>query len=124
MEFKIDTRDTYTHIATTAEHLDANVAEGIAQQCTSVADNGSASFLIDLHSCQSAGADAFDALAALHEQLYGEECSLVFTGLTPAVASSFKEAGLDEVLNVTPTEEEAIDIISMEILERDLLKEE
>ena len=124
MEFKIDTRETYTHIATTAEHLDANVAEGIAQKCTSLADMGSNAFLIDLKSCQSAGMDGLDVLSALHEQLYGEDCSLVFTGVAGVVADVFKEAELDSVLNITPTEIEAVDIISMEMLERDLLREE
>lgn len=124
MEFKVDTRDTYTHIETTGAHLGANMAAALEERAAQNADSGSNNFLIDLSACQSADEAAFEALATWHEHVYSEGGSLVFTGIRPAVLEVAREAQLDGAINIAPTEIEGIDIISMEILERDLFNEE
>jgi hypothetical protein len=60
----------------------------------------------------------------LHEKCYTNEQSLVFTGINEEVNKELKAAEVDEVINIAPTVVEAIDIVSMEILERDLFNEE
>ena len=123
MEFKIDTKASYTQISPVSAQLNANMAAALTQKCTELTNSDSQNFLIDLSNCQSAEADAFDELVALHDQCYADGQSLVFTNISAQVMNEFKEAGADEVLNIVPTEIEAIDIISMEILERDLFNE-
>ncbi len=124
MEFKIDTRETYTRIVSAGEQLDANMAAALEEKASQLTDSGSHNFLIDLSSCQSADEAAFESLATWHETSYSEGQSLVFTGLQPAVLKVAKDAQLDGAINIAPTEIEGIDIISMEILERDLFDEE
>ena len=124
MEFKIDTKASYTHISPLSARLNANMAAAITQKCTELTNADSQNFLIDLVNCQDADADAFDELVALHDQCYADGQSLVFTNINDKVMTAFKDADADEVLNIAPTEIEAIDIISMEILERDLFNEE
>jgi hypothetical protein len=60
----------------------------------------------------------------MHEDSYSNSRSLVFTGIQSEVMKAMKEEELDLSLNIAPKMIEAVDIISMEILERDLLGEE
>jgi anti-anti-sigma regulatory factor len=124
MEFKIDTRDTYVRIAPLGSHLSVNMAAMLEERAAQLADTDNTNFLIDLSACQTADEAAFEALATWHETCYSEGRSLVFTGLQDAVLNSCREAQMDGAINIAPTEIEAIDIISMEILERDLFNEE
>lgn len=124
MEFKIDTRESYTRIGSSAEHLDANMAAALEEKAAQLADSGSQNYLVDLSSCQSAEEAGFEALANWHEAAYSDRQSLVFFGLAQEVLAIAREAQLDGAINIAPTEIEGIDIISMEILERDLFDEE
>jgi hypothetical protein len=60
----------------------------------------------------------------LHEESYSVDQSLVFTGLNAKLIKELKKDETDLLINVAPSMVEAIDIISMEVLERDLLSEE
>jgi anti-anti-sigma regulatory factor len=124
MEFKIDTRDTYVLIAPIGEHLSVNMAAMLEERAAQLADNGPGNALIDLQACHTADEPAIEALATWHETSYSEGRSLVFTGIQPGVMEVIKEAQLDGAINIAPTEIEGIDIISMEIIERELFDEE
>jgi anti-anti-sigma factor len=124
MEFKIDTKDTFTVITPVAKELNAQLADNIAAKCEEIRQNGSSNFIIDLQNATTADQHGLDALVKLHEDCYGNDRSLVFTGATAEVMRVMKENETDLLLNVAPKMIEAVDIISMEILERDLLGEE
>lgn len=124
MEFKIDTRDTYVRIAPIGEHLSVNMAAMLEERATQLAESGPGNALIDLSACQTADEAAFEALATWHETAYSEGRSLVFTGMSSAVMDVAKESQMESAINIAPTEVEGIDIISMEILERELFDEE
>jgi anti-anti-sigma regulatory factor len=121
MEFKIDTNSNYIHISPLANSLDAKMTEAITQK---LADWHGNNLIIDLSNCTKADKEAFPALVHLHADCYSGGQSLVFTGVNDAVLQLMKETGTDQALNIAPTHIEAIDIISMEILERDLFNEE
>ncbi len=123
MEFKIDTKPTYLVITPVTNHIDANLAGALRQKCTEEIGEVH-NYIIDLHNCLDADKSSFDALIALHETCYENGRSLVFTGLQEDVMTAIKEEEADLVLNIAPKMVEAIDIISMEILERDLFNEE
>ncbi|RYD59381.1 MAG: hypothetical protein EOP56_00520 [Sphingobacteriales bacterium] len=124
MEFKIDTKPSYSHITPVTNHLNANLTAALHQKCRELAESGSTNYIIDLHNCLDADNASFEDLAGLHEHCYTNEQSLVFTAVNDAVMKELKAAELDTVINIAPTTIEAIDIVSMEILERDLFKED
>lgn len=123
MEFKFDTKTTYTIITPVADVLDVNLTENLEQEITSYNVEGGNNFVIDLQNCTSADNKSFDKIAALHGWCYENARSLVFTGVCSAIMSDFQQYDMTESLNIAPTYEEAADIISMEILERDLMAE-
>lgn len=123
MEFKFDTKTTYTIITPVADVLDVNLTENLEQKITSYNVEGANNFVVDLKNCSSADNKSFSKLAELHGWCYENARSLVFTGVCSAIMSDFQQYDMTESLNIAPTYEEAADIISMEILERDLMAE-
>ncbi len=121
MEFKIDTKNNYTIITPTETRMDANLAEAIAGRCKELTVSGSLNYIIDLQHCTESDEAAFEKLAELHESLYNEGISFVLIQLTAKLAEHVKALGLHFTLNIAPTLIEAVDVISMEILERDLM---
>ena len=124
MEFKIDTNSSYILITPISNHLDAILTASLRQKCRELTENGSQNFIIDLHNCLDADIKALVALAEMHEDCYSNEQSLVFTNIQPDVLQALKNQEIASVINIAPTPIEAVDIVSMEILERDLFNEE
>lgn len=123
MEFKIDTKPTYTVITPETGSLSVNLAEDLQQKAEEVLQQNGKNIIFDLKHIVQMDISAGDVLLSLHHQLYNNENSLVFTGLTDAVMQTMKQGQYHLSLNLTPTMIEAVDIISMETLERDLLGE-
>ncbi len=124
MQFKIDTKETFTIVAPQTMLFDASVAAKLAETCADIRRNGSANFIIDMKDVKQINGDAVAALVSLHELLYSEHESLVITEVAGAVMAEFKRDEVDLSINIAPRMAEAIDIVSMEILERELLGEE
>jgi anti-anti-sigma regulatory factor len=124
MEFKIDTRDTYTLLTPSAPHLDANMAAALQEKLHTLADEGQTAFVIDLMNATSADGAAFEVFVSQHEEAYEANRSLVFTGVVDGLLQQMKQERVHLTLNLTPTLEEAVDIVNMEALERELLEGE
>jgi len=60
----------------------------------------------------------------LHEDCYSNGRSFVIVSLTGLAARQVKESEMASSLNIAPTQAEAVDIVNMEILERELFNEE
>ena len=124
MEFKIDTKPTYIQLTPITNHVDANLTDALSQKCKELTESGSQNFIIDLSNCTMAEKDAMEPLVELHAECYSNGQSLVFTGVQGEVQQLMKDTETDMAFNIAPTHQEAVDIISMEILERDLFNEE
>jgi anti-anti-sigma regulatory factor len=124
MEFKFDTKTTYTVITPQADVLDNNLTGKLAELTGKDYGNDSNNFIIDLQHCISADNTSLSGMLGVHDACYAEQRSFVLTGVQPAVLQILQAGDSTGRLNVAPTMQEAVDIISMEILERDLLSEE
>jgi anti-anti-sigma regulatory factor len=65
--------------------------------------------------------EAAETLVRLQQKFYEEGASFVICNLQKNVESFLDEKELLEIMNVTPTESEAYDIVQMEEIERELL---
>ena len=124
MEFKIDTKDAFTTIMPIETMINAILAGELRVKCEQMRQSGSKNFIIDLHHCTDIDKSAIPDLIAFYEECYSNEQSLVFTGVNKKVMAPLKEDEADLLINIAPSMIEAVDIISMEMLERDLLSEE
>jgi len=123
MEFKTDAKTNYTLIQPENGPLSAKMAAELRQKVNELLEHNSTNFIIDLKQQPEMAIEAGIALLELHHQLYENGHSMVFINLQEAVLQSMKKEQLHLSLNLSPTLIEAIDIISMEILERDILNE-
>jgi anti-anti-sigma regulatory factor len=64
------------------------------------------------------------ALLLLQQKFYEHNRSFVVCSMQPLVEETFDKEELLELLNCTPTESEAWDIVQMEEIERELLDNE
>ena len=124
MEFKIDTKDAFTIIMPTEGTISAKLTDALRQKVEEMRQSGSQNFIIDLQNCKSLESPAIQDLIAIHEESYSLDQSMVFTEVTDNVMTTLKKEEADLAINIAPRRQEAIDIVSMEILERDLLSEE
>ena len=63
-------------------------------------------------------------LLQIKEQFYENNCSFVICDLQSNVLTKLDQIEISEILNITPTESEAWDIVQMEEIERELLEGE
>lgn len=123
MEFKIDTKPTYTVITPETGNLSVILAGEIRQKVIDTTETDGHNFVIDLQNISSMEMASGNGLLELHHELYNKGCSLVFTSMNESIMNTMKQGQYHLSLNLAPTMIEAIDIISMEVLERDLLGE-
>ena len=123
MNPKIDTREKFTIITLdsdfSSDNLTAEFKELIHLQL-----QHKTNIVINLKNIARLDEAAIEELAALQEQFYAQNISFVLCGIVPAVLAVIKEMELDDVMNITPTETEALDIVQMEEVERELLGDE
>jgi anti-anti-sigma regulatory factor len=124
MRFKIDTKDSYTIVTPEMIAPGEKMAENLWSWLTETGQSVSCNYIMDLEHCQEMSSSDVETMIAMHEYQYAKDCSLVFTGLGAEAMRTIKKQEADLIINIAATMQEAIDIVSMEIVERDLLKEE
>jgi len=123
MNFKIDTKENYSILTPEGYQFDAALAADLRQKWEMLTEKGHFNLIIDLVDCHQANEQELENWLSLHQDIYEKEQSLILTHLPGSLLSVLKQHELDESLNITPTLVEAIDMVNMEILERDLFNE-
>lgn len=122
MDFKISTNPTYTLLTPDSVPPDANMAAAICQEWPVITESGSKNLILDMQHCQNLNPEELSAqLWKLHEDFYEKGHSLVLMNIPPKLFSTLKLNDEERLLNMVPTLSEAIDIVQMEMLERELL---
>ena len=120
MNVKIDTKEIFYVISITEEKLTANMSVELIKRVTEKQKEANKSIILDFTALAEIDKDAIDLLVKWHEKIYQDKKSLVIFGLSNSVKSGLDEAGLLELVNHTPTESEAWDIVQMEEIVREL----
>lgn len=120
MNVKIDTKEIFYVISITEEKLTANMAVELIKLVTEKQKEANKSIILDFTTLAEIDKDAIDLLVKWHEKIYQDKKSLVIFGLSNPVKSALNEAGILELVNHTPTESEAWDIVQMEEIVREL----
>ena len=120
MNVKIDTKEIFYVISITEEKLSANMAVELIKLVTEKQKEANKSIILDFTALAEIDKEAIDLLVKWHEKIYQDKKSLVIFGLSNPVKSALDEAGLLELVNHTPTESEAWDIVQMEEIVREL----
>jgi anti-anti-sigma factor len=121
MQVKIDTREKFHAITITESVLAANMTEDLDQCLLPILEKDVKNVVLILKDTLEVDDAAAECLVRIQQAFYDNGSSFVICELTPAVEKSLEDNGLLELMNVTPTESEAWDIIHLEEIERELL---
>ena len=121
MEFKIDTKEKFTVIELLASTISANMAADLTSACVICLEKEVRNVILNLNQVQTIDFAVCQSIVELQQQFYDANASFVICGLNKTVLKVFEDEELDEMLNHTPTESEAWDIVQMEEIERELL---
>jgi anti-anti-sigma factor len=121
MRVKIDTREKFHVITINESHFAANMTEDMDKRLTSILQNDVKNVILDLKDIQTLDNAAAEWLAKSQEHFYENNASFVIFGLNENLEKMLDDDALLELLNVTPTESEASDIVHMEEIERELM---
>lgn len=119
MKVKIDTKEKF-HVITIEEHiLPANMTEDIKIMLLGFLDEPVKNLIVNFENVAEIEYNMAQELVWLQQTFYDKNCSLVFCNLKKEVEKFLDEKQLLEIMNVTPTESEAWDIVQMEEIERE-----
>ncbi len=123
MNFKIDTKEKFTVIKPEASHISANMTEELNNVLIPYLGKPVPHVVLSLSEVDGIDPVAAEKIAAIQQEFYEQNCSFIVCELKEAVEKVFDDNDLLELMNVTPTESEAWDIVQMEEIERELMSD-
>lgn len=124
MNVKIDTKEKFTVITPNEVKLTAIMTEELSIMLLPYQQKDTPHIVLNMQLVETIDEKSVENLANLQQNFYEHNCSFVICALQPAVENLLDAMELLEVMNVTPTESEAWDIVQMEEIERELLGDE
>src|SRR5215210_4914583 len=124
MEVKTDTKEKFHVIRVETLDLSANMAAELNRRFEELLKGTIKNIVLNLSAVKAIGEEAAEVLVRIQQRFYENGASFVICHLIPELETFLDEKGLLELMNVTPTESEAGDIVQMEEIERELLSGE
>ena len=124
MNVKIDTKEKFTVITPEEDLLSANMTEELKDLLLPWLQKDIPHIVFNMHVVQTIDEQTGETIATIQQQFYEQNCSFVICNLQEQVEKLLDEKELLEIMNVTPTESEAWDIVQMEDGERELRGDE
>lgn len=121
MNFKIDTKEKFTIITPMQSHLSANLTEALNQTANDCLQTDIKNVVLNMKEVVSLDEAAATNLMTLQQSFYESNNSFVICEMQPAVSEKLEQMELLDIMNITPTESEAWDIVQMEEIERELM---
>lgn len=121
MQVKIDTKEKFTVVTPIQPELTANIAAEIRETALQQLQEPVKNIILNLSGVDFVEETATSLLSELQQSFYEQSASFVVCCMKPAVEDTFAKMELLDLLNATPTESEAWDIVQMEEIERELL---
>ena len=124
MQVKIDTKEKFHAITVPGPSLSASMTEELSDCLLSYLQNDLKNVVLNLKELEQIDNSAAETLVKVQQKFYDSNVSFVICELQPGVEKFLDEVDLLEMMNVTPSESEAWDIVQMEEIERELLGDE
>jgi len=121
MEVKIDTKEKFHVITLPSATLSATMTEELSDRLLSYLLSEIKNIVLNLKHVQSLDNFSAETLVKVQQKFYESNASFVICDLQPEVEDFLDKGRLLEMMNTTPTESEAGDIVQMEEIERELL---
>src|ERR1700712_629562 len=123
MKFAVDKHEKYILIKLNESKLNSLVTPQLKSELILINTEGQRNIILDLSQVKFADSSGLSSLLVGHRLCKNADGSFIMVGLTEAVARLITISQLDSVLTIVKTVDEAIDLIFMEEIEKELKKE-
>jgi anti-anti-sigma factor len=120
MKFEVDNKDKVVVIKTKIEKLDAIHAPELKSEMVMQNKSGHKNMILDLSETRYIDSSGLSAVLVGNRVCRDSNGSFVICGLQPTVQKLITISQLESVLKITPTVDEAVDLVYMEEVEREL----
>ena len=124
MKVKTDTKEKFHAISVETPQLSANMAAELSNDLSKFLQSSNRNIVLNLKDVGSLDKEAAESLVKVQQKFYEENASFVICGLQNLVEEFLDNEDLLELMNITPSESEAWDIVQMEEIERELMNDE
>lgn len=121
MQVKIDTKQKFHAITIIEPVLSANMTAELDECLLPFLQNDVKNVILIVKDINELDDAAGEYLLKIQQTFYEQGASFVICELQPSVEEMLDRTGILEMMNVTPTESEAWDIVQLEEIERELL---
>jgi len=124
MKVKTDTKEKFHVITVQESSMSADMAAKLSDLLLPYLQNDVKNVILNLKELQSLDEISAEKLVKLQQNFYEKNSSFVVCEIQEPVEDFLDSVNLLEMMNTTPTQSEAMDIVQMEEIERDLLNED
>ena len=121
MEVKTDTKEKFHVVTLPGPSLSATMTEQLSACLLPYLQNDVKNLVLTLKDIEYIDVAAAEKLVYIQQRFYENNASFVICGLKKPVEEFLDQNELLEMMNVTPTESEAWDIVQMEEIEREMM---
>ena len=123
MKVKTDTKEKFHVISVQTSILSGNMAAELSSYLLKqLQSTTTRNIVLNLKELDSLDKEASERLVKVQQNFYEQNASFVICELQPGVEEFLDKEDLLELMNITPTESEAWDIVQMEEIERELME--
>lgn len=122
MEIKISTKEKFTVLTPITPHLTDTLTQELISSCENIQNDSEVkNIILNLQSVIGIDIEAANKIVSLQQFFYEKNTSFVICEMKPQLEEIFDKQELLELMNTTPRESEAWDIVQIEEIERELL---
>lgn len=121
MNVKTDTKERFTVITPQDDHLSVNMTEELRNLLLPYLQNDIPHIVLNMENVKAIDEKIAEEIAGIQQQFYAANNSFVICCLQPDAEKLFASQDFFEMMNITPSESEAWDMLQMEEIERELL---
>lgn len=123
MNFTSNKKDKHHQVICNIENLNSAVSPELKAEFVVANKDGGKNIVLDLSQAKYADSSGLSAVLLGNRLCRDAGGTFVLTGLNEHISKLIEIAQLDRVLNITPTLSEAVDLVFMEEIERNLGEE-
>jgi len=123
MNVKIDTKEKFSVITPEDSEITANMSENLLNLLQSYQQKETPHLVLNLSNVQQIDDEVLDMIVEQQQSFYQENFSFVICCVNADIIAKLEEKEYLDIMNITPSESEAWDIVQMEEIERELLND-
>jgi len=122
MKYTADKKDKYVSLTLNEEKLDTTIAPELKSEFVTLQAEGFQHVIMNLKEVKYSDSSGLSALL-VGNRLFGENGSFILCEVQEHVQKLINISQLDKVMDILPTEEEAVDAVFMNDIEKNLKEE-